>query len=850
RFQYEPETWKQYSAEYNQALYQKAEPLPNTDTNQQLVTEWKVAQWLEQGYSPKQIAATWNSGSADWVGKVGVNDRNEPYNVPLHVDRFYQTYEKLQGKAPEPMTRDRFWSEVSKAKNIAPSEIDTLKAVLDSVAAAWMERESRPIEDFYAQVAGVQVGGKDVKGLAQYAGPNAKGWETAKGKFSSLYDKKPRFEIDDSMADFKGVTLDKDGRFSHYLPLAELYRHPELYQNYPELEKVSVNLVIDPKESPGGSFRPGKGDMLPQITVIAKDEVGAKETLTHEIQHWIQEKEGFAKGGDLKISPDLQQASREALPKYEERLRLANKKVHSAKTQEEYDSAKLDADSIYRQIQELKDHISGESALRNYKNLSGEIEARDAANRSFLSPEERAELPPYSIENISQEDAITLYQRIGKKGAIQFLEDGRVFFHLFEKADVSTVIHEIGHWMRKRLLSPEELRVVEEDLGITSEIPGEGWSEKHEETYAKAWERYWMEGKAPTYRLRAIFAKMRQYLINIYQTLKNLNVELSDNLRAHFDRMVATEAERKERPIYELNEDYFVEPADHPLTVKEMDSYDKLASEAYRRARVNVEAQMKREDAKREAGWRKEALEILKDDPVHGGMDEIVKRGGLNEKQLRADYGDETIGSLKAARRGLVSPKGKLVPDEVAADFGFGDLDSMVQAFINSKTKPEAIESIVDSLRSEYAPTKEELAADMHLRLLDEEIKVLKEITESATAKMQNKTARGIKQVIRENTGQIKVDQVNDRGSYPELIAAMKREAAAARTAFNAGKKEAALKAKERQREISQKYRDMVKARNEFQKITKSLNRMLNDKKVNWEYKEALIELIQLTGRT
>ncbi|MCK9520396.1 MAG: hypothetical protein M0R74_15435, partial [Dehalococcoidia bacterium] len=63
RFQYEPETWKQYSAEYNQALYQKAEPLPNTDTNQQLVTEWKVAQWLEQGYSPKQIAATWNSGS-------------------------------------------------------------------------------------------------------------------------------------------------------------------------------------------------------------------------------------------------------------------------------------------------------------------------------------------------------------------------------------------------------------------------------------------------------------------------------------------------------------------------------------------------------------------------------------------------------------------------------------------------------------------------------------------------------------------------------------------------------------------------------------------------------------------
>ncbi|MFA7462800.1 MAG: hypothetical protein WCY59_06640, partial [Anaerovoracaceae bacterium] len=58
------------------------------------------------------------------------------------------------------------------------------------------------------------------------------------------------------------------------------------------------------------------------------------------------------------------------------------------------------------------------------------------------------------------------------------------------------------------------------------------------------------------------------------------------------------------------------------------------------------------------------------------------------------------------------------------------------------------------------------------------------------------------------------------------------------------------LKAKERQREISQKYRDMVKARNELVKTRASLNRMLQDKKVNWEYKEALIELLGLAGMT
>jgi hypothetical protein len=66
---------------------------------------------------------------------------------------------------------------------------------------------------------------------------------------------------------------------------------------------------------------------------------------------------------------------------------------------------------------------------------------------------------------------------------------------------------------------------------------------EHHEKWARGFEAYLMEGKAPTSKLRAAFAAFKVWLVNIYRQLRNLNVELSPEIRSVMDRLVATEEE-------------------------------------------------------------------------------------------------------------------------------------------------------------------------------------------------------------------------------------------------------------------------------------------------------------------
>ncbi|WP_292131646.1 hypothetical protein, partial [Mesorhizobium sp.] len=52
-----------------------------------------------------------------------------------------------------------------------------------------------------------------------------------------------------------------------------------------------------------------------------------------------------------------------------------------------------------------------------------------------------------------------------------------------------------------------------------------------------------MEGKAPSIELRGAFEKFRAWLISVYRRLAGLNVNVSDDLREVFDRMIASDDE-------------------------------------------------------------------------------------------------------------------------------------------------------------------------------------------------------------------------------------------------------------------------------------------------------------------
>lgn len=65
-----------------------------------------------------------------------------------------------------------------------------------------------------------------------------------------------------------------------------------------------------------------------------------------------------------------------------------------------------------------------------------------------------------------------------------------------------------------------------------------------QERFARGFEKYLMEGSAPTKEMRGVFRRFKKWLTDIYKTAKSLgNVELTPEIKDIFDRMISTEAE-------------------------------------------------------------------------------------------------------------------------------------------------------------------------------------------------------------------------------------------------------------------------------------------------------------------
>ena len=159
--------------------------------------------------------------------------------------------------------------------------------------------------------------------------------EFGRGLFK-LPDNQFRFEIDDRPAQIKlDIPDDSAALFGDItgdaleralprtselggvkLRLSEFLDHDELYENYPQLKDYPVVIKYDRKDPGRGSFNPrtntieiNLGDMGP---MFADQSISGKElkkriksTLVHEIQHAVQEIEGFARGSNPSVANPL-----------------------------------------------------------------------------------------------------------------------------------------------------------------------------------------------------------------------------------------------------------------------------------------------------------------------------------------------------------------------------------------------------------------------------------------------------------------------------------------------------------------------------------------------------------------
>ena len=247
-------------------------------------------------------------------------------------------------------------------------------------------------------------------------------------------------------------TFRKDGRVSeNALPMTRLsdyIKHDELFQNYPQLRKTG--LVFRPlPEGTRGTYSPEQ-----DVITISEDLRHAPEdTLIHEIQHAIQKAEGFAKGSSPEYWKQQRADITETIRAARENLDLwLNDIGYSEYTKSSIDeviSGKKTMDQHWKDLQAYKDQSKyakqiarceeelkeyqkrydsithGMTPTEQYLNTAGEIEARDAAKRREMSPEERRlSLPDLGDEKtVFAEDDSGVY---GDQGKTKFSMDETV----------------------------------------------------------------------------------------------------------------------------------------------------------------------------------------------------------------------------------------------------------------------------------------------------------------------------------------------------------------------------------------------------------------------------------------
>lgn len=138
-----------------------------------------------------------------------------------------------------------------------------------------------------------------------------------------------------------------------------------------------------------------------------------KKTLIHELQHWVQHKEGFAQGGNERDWQKIKDNPEKVIKKRDE---LQNQLDNiEDKTSEEY--KKLD--QKLDRYNNLIDSLENKNANKLYKNTGGEQEAENTAlNRIKMSENMRKEyLPEYTNDDtIFVEDVIEAYKGDNQNG--------------------------------------------------------------------------------------------------------------------------------------------------------------------------------------------------------------------------------------------------------------------------------------------------------------------------------------------------------------------------------------------------------------------------------------------------
>jgi hypothetical protein len=176
--------------------------------------------------------------------------------------------------------------------------------------------------------------------------------------------------------------------------------HPELSAAYPDTKNIGVFLKPGRK---GGYYETERDNIGVPIS-----ENGAvnRSTMLHELQHAVQQREGFAGGGDPQtMILTLEEIAKQKREQAQEMFRMSSANDPLDPTKIVKPGARKKGLKLEKEARELDEkallaYHSEQAKFDLYQRLAGEAEARAVQTRMNMTPQERRVIFPYESYDV------------------------------------------------------------------------------------------------------------------------------------------------------------------------------------------------------------------------------------------------------------------------------------------------------------------------------------------------------------------------------------------------------------------------------------------------------------------
>jgi|GEM_PF-1224841 len=305
------------------------------------------------------------------------------------------------------------------------------------------------------------------------------------------------------------------------------------------------------------------------------------------------------------------------------------------------------------------------------------------------------------------------------RGSIRF--DASVFpgqprrfeIHLAATRDLSTFLHELGHfWLevvQDVVASGDANAELSADLGLIrgwlKAEDGQALSVEQHEQFARGFEAYLGEGRAPSEELEGAFARFKRWIIGVYKSLTRLNVELSDDIRGVFDRLLTAEKRVQQAQADSGHFPLFKDALAAGMSAEEWAAYAQSLERAHEEASEAVQADITREEsAQRKRWWKAKADEVRREvtqevdaQPIYAAFkalrEGVLADGSRQDIKLNSGELREGYGTPATQKLAFLHQKDGLPLSTAALLLGFDSGDALVKSLLGAVPRREAIET-------------------------------------------------------------------------------------------------------------------------------------------------------------